>query len=309
MQQALRIGTRGSRLALWQANWVRDQILLRYPAQAVELVVIKTEGDRILNHSLAKFGGKGLFVKELESAVIRHQVDLAVHSMKDMPAVLPEELEISTFPSREVADDGLIAQQGINLDTLPENAVVGTSSLRRASQLRAYRSDLRIRNLRGNIDTRLRKVKEGEFEAAVMAVAGFKRLGLEKHIMQSLPFSIMLPAIAQGALGIETRKGDEQTLSFLLHLHDADTAHCVRAERAVLTALGGNCHTPIAGYCAIHQQQLNLTALLATPDGSRIIRHQATAPHIQATKLGQNVALRILEEGGREILASLTQDF
>ena len=306
MQQPLRIGTRGSRLALWQANWVRDQILAGDPDLHVELLVIKTEGDRILNHSLAKFGGKGLFVKELENAIIRHQVDLAVHSMKDVPAILPEELEISIIPSRDIPDDGLIAHRGQNLDSLPEDAVVGTSSLRRAAQLLAYRADLRIKNLRGNVDTRLNKVLEGDYEAAVMAVAGLKRLGLEKHITQSLPYSIMLPAIAQGALGIETRKGDEQTLSFLHHLHDPDTAHCVRAERAVLTSLAGNCNIPLAGFCAVHHQHLKLTALLATPDGSRIIRRQATAPYEQATQLGKKVAQQILEEGGREILASLS---
>ena len=308
MQHPLRIGTRGSRLALWQANWVRDRIRARYPDLDVELVVIKTQGDRILTQTLAKFGGKGLFVKELENALIRHRVDMAVHSMKDVPAILPEELEISIIPPREVPDDGLISHHGHNLDSLPQDSVIGTSSLRRAAQVRAYRADLRIRNLRGNIDTRLQKVKEGEIEAAVMAVAGFKRLGLEKHITQSLPFSIMLPAVAQGALGIETRKEDETTLSYLDHLHDPQTAHCIRAERAVLTTLGGNCNIPIAGFCAIHQDHLKLTALLATPDGSRIIRHQADAPAEQAIQMGQEVARRILEEGGREILASLIQE-
>ena len=308
MQHPLRIGTRGSRLALWQANWVRDQIQVRFPDLDVEMVVIKTQGDRILDQTLEKLGGKGLFVKELETALIEHQVDMAVHSMKDVPAILPEELEISVIPSREAPDDGLITRHGHKLDSLPENSVIGTSSLRRAAQLRAYRTNIRIKHLRGNIDTRLQKVNEGEIEAAVMAVAGFKRLGLEKHIAQSLPFSIMLPAIAQGALGIQTRKEDETTLSYLSHLHDPDTAYCVRAERAVLTTLGGSCNIPIAGFCEIHQQHLKLRALLATPDGSRIIRQQAEAPAEQASQLGQKVAHRILEEGGREILASLLQE-
>ncbi len=304
---SLRIGTRGSQLALWQANWIRDQILAQYPEVAIELVIIKTQGDKIQDRPLSEIGGKGLFIKELEVAMMAHRTDMCVHSMKDVPSELPEGLEISIITTRETPHDGLIAPDAASLDELPQNAIVGTSSLRRASQLRAYRPDLQIKNLRGNVDTRLNKVRGGEYDAAVMAVAGMKRLGWEEQIRQELPFAIMLPAIAQGVIGIETRVGDAETLSRLQHLQDLDTADCIRAERTVLSALEGNCQIPIAGFCSVEQDQLTLTALTAKLDGSLVIRHQASAPRHQAEQLGQLVAQKILDGGGREILASLAE--
>ncbi|MBF0276906.1 MAG: hydroxymethylbilane synthase [SAR324 cluster bacterium] len=302
---SLRIGTRGSRLALWQANWVRDQILAKYPSLTVELVIIKTQGDKIQDRPLAEIGGKGLFIKELETAMIEQQTDLCVHSMKDVPAELPEGLEISIITARERPHDALIAPRAQSLDDLPKNAVVGTSSLRRASQLKAYRADLEIKSIRGNVDTRLKKVESGEFDASILAVAGLKRLGWEQQITQELPFSVMLPAIAQGVVGIETRSGDETTLSYLKHMEDIDTTDCIRAERTVLAALEGNCQIPIAGFCSVEQDLLTLTALTAKLDGSLVIRHQGSAPRQQAEELGQSIAQKILDDGGREILAEL----
>lgn len=305
MQPPLHIGTRGSQLALWQANWVRDQIRNRFPEKPVELVVIKTQGDHILDRTLAKIGGKGLFVKELEVALREGRIDMAVHSMKDVPALLPEGLEISIISFRETPHDGLIAPQVSDLKSLPPNAIVGTSSLRRSAQLKAYRPDLQIKNLRGNVDTRLAKVLAGEYDAAVMAVAGMKRLGLAEHIKQTLPFSIMLPAIAQGVLGIETRVGDEDTLAHLHHIHDPAMANCIEAERAALQTLEGNCQIPIAGFCEIQQEHLQLTLLIATPDGQQILKRAATAPRAHAHHLGQILAQELLDNGGRTILALL----
>ncbi len=302
----LRIGTRGSRLALWQANWVRDQILARYPDLKVELIPIKTQGDIILDRPLAEIGGKGLFVKELEVAMLENRTDMAVHSMKDVPAILPEGLEISVITQRESPRDALISPGSANLETLPKGAVIGTSSLRRGAQLKAYRPDLEIRTLRGNVDTRLKKVTNGEYDGAIMAVAGLKRLQLEAHIAQELPFSVMLPAIAQGAIGIETRMGDEATVAYLSHLQHDETYDCLIAEREVLHKLEGNCQIPVAGYCTVDQNQLHLEALVAQPEGLQVIRREASAPRHNARELGEGVAQQILEEGGSKILQTLS---
>lgn len=305
MESPLRIGTRGSRLALWQAQWVREQIHQNFPEKPVELVVIQTQGDRILDRTLAKIGGKGLFVKELEAAMLAGKIHLAVHSMKDVPAFLPEGLEISIISPRETPNDALIAPHAEGLASLPQHAVVGTSSLRRASQLKAFRPDFQIKNLRGNIETRLAKVREENYDAAVLAVAGMKRLGLESHIKEILPFATMLPAIAQGVLGIETLVGDEETRSYLTPIHDKAVADCIEAERAVLKTLEGNCQVPIAGFCDLHQDQLQLTALVAAPDGSQMIKKEASAPRSQARQLGQTLGQELLEDGGRVLLQML----
>jgi len=307
MVQSLRIGTRGSQLALWQANWIRDQIMKEHPKIFVELVIIKTQGDKIVDRPLAAIGGKGLFVKELETAMFEHKIDLAVHSMKDMPSFLPSGLEISIITRREVPQDGLVSPKFSNLESLPQNALVGTSSLRRAAQLKAYRSDLQIKNLRGNVDTRLKKVQDGEYDAAIMAVSGFKRLGLEKHI-EPISIEVMLPAIAQGAIGLETRSDDESTFSCLSHLHDQETADCVRAERSVLKVLEGNCQVPIAGYCELQKDRLKLKALVVKPDGSQSIFHEGIAHRDDGEKLGESTAQLILEKGGRAILDGLKEN-
>ncbi|MBF0286639.1 MAG: hydroxymethylbilane synthase [SAR324 cluster bacterium] len=303
--ETLRIGTRGSQLAIWQANWIRDQILARHPSIHIELVIIKTQGDKILDRPLSTIGGKGLFVKELETAMMENQTDMAVHSMKDVPGLLPDGLEIQIITKRENAYDGLVSSQISTLDELPKNAVIGTSSLRRGAQLKAFRPDLQIKNLRGNVDTRLKKILNHEYDAAIMAVAGMKRLGLSEHIRQSIPFSIMLPAVAQGTIGIETRIGDKKTLSYLHHLHDINTADCLDAERALLKALEGNCQIPLAGHCIIVENQLRLTALVASPCGTHVIRRKAASNRSDAESLGNSIAQQILDNGGKEILQSL----
>lgn len=298
----LRIGTRGSKLALWQANWIRDQILAKFPNMTIELVVIKTQGDKIVDRPLSHVGGKGLFVKELETAMLEHQTDIAVHSMKDVPALLPEGLEISTITRRESPFDGLISANYSSLEELPEKAVVGTSSLRRAAQLKAFRPDLQIKSLRGNIDTRIQKVMDGEYDAAILAVAGLTRMGWEEKIKQTLPASLMLPAIAQGAVGIESRVGDTETQAALNHLHDLDTTDCVLAERTVLRALEGNCQVPIAGYCTLSGDQLTLKAMVGDPEGTQQIAHEASAPRQEAVALGNEVAKHIIDQGGKALM-------
>lgn len=305
MMQRLKIGTRGSRLALWQANWIKDLILLRYPETLVELVIIKTQGDQVQDRPLAQIGGKGLFVKELETAILNQDVDIAVHSMKDVPAHLPEGLQISVITEREDPADALVAPNYKSLGDLPQFAIIGTSSLRRMAQLKNFRSDLNVKMLRGNVDTRLKKVQNGEYHAAVMACAGLKRLEFGASITQRLDFEIMLPAIAQGAVGIESRINDERVENLIRHLHHQDTALCIIAERSALMALEGNCQVPIGGYCQLLGTQLHLTLLLALPDGTKILKHQAQDSTQNSFALGQSAALWLLDHGGREIQLAL----
>lgn len=304
-RKKLRIGTRGSQLALWQANWIRRQIKEKYPDIDIEQIIIKTTGDLIQNRALSEIGGKGLFVKELESALLDNQIDLAVHSMKDVPSFIPDGLDISVITKREDPSDVLIAPGYDSLASLPQGAKVGTSSLRRAAQLIHYRSDLVIEPLRGNVDTRLRKVKEGQYAATVLAMAGLKRLNRDDEITERLPFSVMLPAIAQGAIGIETRNEDKQTIPYIEHLHDPSTTDCITAERTLLTILEGNCRTPLAGHCQQNGENLELKTLISYPDGTNFVRFEATAPRSQARKLGEQAAAYLLENGGKEILDQL----
>ncbi|MGK5095284.1 hydroxymethylbilane synthase [Deltaproteobacteria bacterium TL4] len=302
----LKIATRGSQLALWQANWIRRQILERFPEVDCELIIIKTTGDRIQDRALSEIGGKGLFVKELEQALLDRTADIAVHSMKDMPGMLPDGLEISVVTRREHSGDALVAPRYQKLDDLPPNALVGTSSLRRSSQLKHYRPDLQIQILRGNVPTRLEKVRQGNFDATILAVAGLNRLELAQHITEVIQHSVMLPAIAQGIVGIESRIGDSKTLSYIQHLHHLDTADCLRAERTLLNELEGNCQVPLAGHCVLEGNQLHLDALVAQPDGKRVIRFQASDSRARAEELGKAVAAYLLEHGGKEILKELS---
>lgn len=301
-QSNLKIATRGSQLALWQSNWIRQQLLNMHSNLDVELVVMKTTGDRIQNRPLAQIGGKGLFVKELETALLEGKADLAVHSMKDVPGQLPKGLEISVITKREDSSDALVAPNYKKLDDLPQGAIIGTSSLRRASQLKSYRRDFQTKLIRGNVETRLRKVKEGIYDATILATAGLKRLNLEHEITQVLPFSIMLPAIAQGAIGIETRKSDIATLNYIKDLHDPDTSDPVIAERTLLSALEGNCQIPLAGNCIVDNYTLHLTGIILEPDGRDRIQNKANAPRHLATSLGNQVSEYLLNNGGREIL-------
>jgi porphobilinogen deaminase len=302
MRTSLRIGTRASLLAVTQSTWVKNRIEQAHPGVRVELVRISTKGDRILDVPLAKVGGKGLFVKEIEDALLAGEVDLAVHSMKDVPVELPAGLHIGIVPQRETALDAFLSPQHETIAALPVGAVVGTSSLRRRSQLAALRPDLAVVDLRGNIDTRLRKLDEGAFAAIILAGAGLHRLGLAARITSLLETDQMLPAIGQGALGIELRRNDSELLSGLRFLHHPPTAVTVAAERAFLLRLEGGCQVPIGAHAALDGDTLTLTGLIASVDGRVLIKDQASAPADSSAGLGAALAGKLLDRGGKAIL-------
>ena len=297
-----KIATRGSPLALWQARWVQKNILEQYPEISVELLILKTTGDRIQDRPLSEVGGKGLFIKELETALLDGRADMAVHSMKDVTGFFPGGLEISVIAEREDPGDAWLCPKYGSIEDFPHGGIVGTSSLRRASQLKHHRPDLRIRSLRGNVITRLRKLDEGEVDATILAVAGLKRSDLEERITEVLPMEWMLPAIGQGAIGIETRIDDQQTLNRIQHLNDQTTRDCLLAERTLLTEMEGNCQIPLAGYCILNGDELFLRALIADPEGESILRYEARAARQDSVKLGREAAQWLLKNGGEEIL-------
>mgnify|MGYP003960675039 FL=1 len=297
-----KIATRGSPLALWQARWVQENILEQHPEISVELLILKTTGDRIQDRPLSEVGGKGLFIKELETALLDGRADMAVHSMKDVTGLFPEGLEISVIAEREDPGDAWLSPKYGGIDDFPQGGIVGTSSLRRASQLKHYRPDLQIRSLRGNVITRLRKLDEGEVDATILAVAGLKRSELEERITEVLPMEWMLPAIGQGAIGIETRIDDQQTLNRIQHLNDQTTWDCLLAERTLLTELEGNCQIPLAGYCVLNGDELFLRALIADPEGESILHYEARAARKDSVKLGREAAQWLLNNGAEEIL-------
>ena len=302
MRTTLRIGTRASLLAVTQSTWVKTRIEQAHPQVRVELVQITTKGDRILDVPLAKVGGKGLFVKEIEDALLDGTADLAVHSMKDVPTELPEGLFIGIVPARETPLDAYISNRFATLEALPVGARIGTSSLRRKSQLAAVRPDLTILDLRGNVDTRLRKLDEGQYEAIILAGAGLNRLGLQGRITAELDPTLMLPAIGQGALGIELRRDDTQLLADLQFLHDPRTATAVAAERAFLLRLEGGCQVPIGAHAVVDGETVRLTGLIASVDGRQLLRDTLTAPAAEAPALGTRLAERLLARGGKAIL-------
>lgn len=308
MKNPIRIGTRGSQLALWQANWVQKAIEQQWPDTRAELVIIKTTGDKILDVPLAKVGGKGLFVKEIEEALTDGRIDLAVHSMKDMPARLPHGLSIGAVPKRENPLDALIAEHGESLDDLPQGARVGTSSLRRAAQLLYKRPDLNIEPLRGNLDTRINKLTATDLDAIVLATAGLNRLGFAHRITEILEPDIMLPAVGQGALCIENRTNDEIISPIISALDDAITHTAVLAERAFLHRLEGGCQVPIAGHAVIdNDDRLTITGLVVELDGSRLIKKTISGPCNQADALGIELAESLLSKGAATILERLAQ--
>lgn len=302
----LRIGTRASRLALWQAEWVRSRLQNLWPDLVLELVQIQTTGDRILDTPLAKIGGKGLFVKEIEDALVDGRVDLAVHSMKDVPTRLPAGLEISCISERADPRDCLVlAGEAKNLRELPPAARIGTSSLRRRAQLLHQRPDLQISDLRGNVDTRLRKMEELQLDAIVLAAAGLERLGYQDRIGLCLDPEDCLPAIAQGALGLECRIGDDRTQALLAPLHHPQTATEVTAERAFLARLEGGCQVPVAGYARRCDGRLLLTGLVARIDGSEVLKDSLSFAAAEATKAGTALADILLRRGADRILGEL----
>ncbi len=300
------IATRGSKLALWQAEWVASEIKKLNPLLSVELLKIKTTGDKILDVPLAKVGGKGLFVKEIEDALLRNEADLAVHSMKDVPTDLPEGLHLAVICRREDPRDAFIAPKGKGaaacFSELPYGATVGTSSLRRSCQLLHVRPDIKISQLRGNLDTRLRKLDEGMFDAIILAAAGVKRLGWAERITEILDYSTSLPAIGQGAVGIECRVDDEFINSLIKPLDHYETSVCVRAERALLKKLEGGCQVPIAGHAVFQNNTLKIDGLVGSVEGSRIIKTTTEGRPEDAELLGRANAEELLSMGAKEIL-------
>jgi len=303
------IGTRGSKLALWQAEWVKAELQRLNPGLEIELNKIKTTGDKILDVPLAKVGGKGLFVKEIEEALLKGEADLAVHSMKDVPTEFPEGLYLAVICEREDPRDAFIAQsreQGAkSLKDLPQGATIGTSSLRRSCQLLSKRPDLKIAQLRGNLETRFRKLDEGQFDAMILATAGVKRLGWQQRITEVIEPETSLPAIGQGAVGIECRIGDEFIKQLIAPLNHNDTSICVRAERALLKRLQGGCQVPIAAYATIKDGRLIMDGLVGSVTGDRIIKEHLEGKIEDAETLGITLGERLLSKGADKILAEV----
>ena len=308
LPQRLVIATRASRLALWQAEHVRDRLRTLYPACAVELLTLTTRGDQILDRTLSKVGGKGLFVKELENALLDGRADLAVHSLKDVPVDLQAPFELCAVLDRADPRDAFVSNRYATLAELPAGAVVGTSSLRRESQIRARYPELVVKPLRGNLDTRLGKLDKGEYDAIVLAAAGLDRLGLGARIRSLLDPADSLPAAGQGALGIEIRDDRDDMRAWLAPLISSATTACVQAERAVSRTLGGSCQVPLAAFAELSGDTLSLRALVASTDGVRIVRTTRTGPAADADALGVAAAQELLDGGAAAILQELLQD-
>jgi hydroxymethylbilane synthase len=305
--QELRIGTRGSQLALYQANWVKERLVEAHPHLKVTMIKIKTTGDKIQDAPLAKMGGKGLFVKEIEEALIQKKIDLGVHSVKDVPTELPQGLHLCVITKREDPRDVFISEDGKGLKDLPQGAKIGTSSLRRQAQLHHFRDDFELVPLRGNLDTRLKKLKTMNLNGIVLAMAGVKRLGLEERVTEIIPTEISLPAIGQGALGIETRMEDEEVEKRIRFLNDEASSIAISGERAFLKRLGGGCQVPIAAFGRTIGDILQIDGLVGTIDGKWLVRHHMEGPAKEAELLGTQLAEVLLNKGAREILEEVYQ--
>jgi hydroxymethylbilane synthase len=302
VKETLTIATRKSQLALWQAEWVQGRIEALHPGLRVELLRIVTKGDKIVDVPLAKVGGKGLFVKEIEDAILDGRADIAVHSMKDVPTELPEGLHLPVICEREDPRDAWFSRSGVKLAAMAAGARVGTSSLRRQAQLRAARPDLEFDNLRGNVDTRLRKLSEGQYDAIVLAAAGVKRLGVDERVTEYLAPEVTLPAVGQGAVGIECRAGDADTNALIAPLRHPATWVTVTAERAFLATLEGGCQVPIACFGELEGDDLRVRGLVGSVDGTRLIRGEREGPATEAAAMGTALADDLLGRGAREIL-------
>ena len=307
MPSELKIGTRGSQLALFQANWVNDQLSHAHTDLKVTLIKIKTTGDKIQDVPLAKIGGKGLFVKEIEESLLQKKIDLAVHSIKDVPTEFPQGLHLSVITKREDPRDVFISRDGRTLKDLPQGAKVGTSSLRRQAQLLYFRNDLELIPLRGNLDTRLKKLKTMNLDGIVLALAGVRRLGLEERVTEIISTDISLPAIGQGALGIETRREDKEVEGQIRFLNDRDSLTAVTAERAFLKKLEGGCQVPLAAYARPVGRTLHVDGLVGSIDGKRLIRYHVEGPIENADSLGVELAEILLAKGAKEILDEVYQ--
>lgn len=306
LRERIVIGSRGSRLALWQANFVADQVRELVSAEVV-IEKIKTRGDKIVDVPLAKVGGKGLFVKEIEVALLNERIDLAVHSMKDVPTDIPEGLVLEAVLRRDEAGDVLISREGKGLADLSSGATIGTSSLRRRAQLLNYRPDFNLVDVRGNLDTRLKKMEEGLFDGIVVAAAGLIRMGWTKRITERIPFNICLPAVGQGAIGVEIRTADEEIAGIAQRLSDSSTEAAVKAERALMRSLQGGCQVPIGALGLVEDGNLKLTAAVASLDGQRLIRDETYGSPSKAEEIGRQLAEKLLEQGATEILAEIRE--
>lgn len=308
MRREIVIGTRESKLAMWQANWVVENLKEANPAYRFRIVGMRTQGDNILDVALAKIGDKGLFTKELELAMLRGDIDLAVHSMKDLPTVLPEGLIIGAVCRREYPGDVLIAKEGKSLEELPYGALIGTSSLRRSAQLLNYRSDLKMVTLRGNINTRLRKLEEEGLDAIVLASAGITRMGWGNRITQTLPFDICLPAVGQGAIGVEIRRDHEEITRLVSRIDHTESRCAIQAERSFLKQLEGGCQVPIGSLGTVDNSRLILEGLVASLDGKKVVRSSITGRLGEAEILGQRLAEKLLKMGAGDILQEMRQE-
>lgn len=302
MKDTIRIATRKSPLALWQAEFVKQRLVERHPQLQVELVKLVTQGDKILDTPLAKVGGKGLFVKELEQGMLRGEADIAVHSMKDVPVAFPQGLHLAVICEREDPRDAFVSNQYTKLDELPQGSVVGTSSLRRTCQLKNLRPDLQIKDLRGNVNTRLSKLDDGMYDAIILASAGLIRLGFEDRIKNFIDTHLSLPAIGQGAVGIECRENDDRILSYINPLNHETTHICVSAERALNERLEGGCQVPIGGFAQLDNGSIHLRGLVGQPDGSEMIKGEVHGSAADAERLGRELADDLLSRGARKIL-------
>lgn len=300
----IKIGTRASKLALWQAEFVAAKLRKFFPTLEIELVKVRTTGDKILDAPLAKIGGKGLFIKELELQLSSGEIDLAVHSLKDVPTELPKNFQIAAITKRAQPFDAFVSNNFQTFDALPKNSVVGTSSLRRAAQILSLRPDLQIKNLRGNVETRLKKLDAGDFDAIILAAAGLERLGYSARIRELL--TEIIPAAGQGALAIETRADDKEIFPYVQKLNDDETCVAVEVEREFLSEVGGSCQIPVGVFATIDGDKINVRALIASIDGKKIVRDSELAPLENIHGLGKKLAARLLQNGGKEILLGIT---
>ncbi|WP_333871356.1 hydroxymethylbilane synthase [Desulforamulus putei] len=302
MKRKITVGSRDSALALWQTRWVVEQLEKQNPEVTFEIITMKTKGDKMLDVALAKIGDKGLFTKELEVAMQRREIDFAVHSLKDLPTVLPEGLTIGAVCKRDNPGDALISKDGRKLEELPRGARIGTSSLRRCAQLLNYRPDFQLESLRGNLNTRMKKLVSERLDAIILAAAGITRMGWEDMIAEIIPFDICLPAVGQGAIAVECREDDQDIVELLKGVEHPATRAATNAERALLRRLEGGCQIPIGAFGEVVKEKLTLTAIVATLDGSQVIRAQGEAAADQAIQLGIEVAEKLLDMGGKKIL-------
>jgi len=302
-RSVLRLGTRGSKLALAQSQWVADRLHERCPNVDVQFITVRTQGDILQNVSLSQIGGTGVFVKEIEAALLAEAIDLAVHSLKDLPLLQPPGLIIGAVCQREDPRDVLLTSGPDGLDALPRNAVVGAGSLRRKAQLLAYRPDLTVRDIRGNVDTRLRKLQQGDYDAVVLAAAGLKRLGYLIRESQYLPLDVMLPAVGQGALAVEVREKDEFTAQCAMQINDPQAEAATRAEKAFLAAFGGGCAAPVGAYAKVHNSQITLWGMVADLNGQRLLRDEVSGLLGEPHEVGQELARKLFARGAGEFVS------